>query len=389
MIENYDIMLIRSETQKSSVWKYYKRFLFAVLFYYLTDVTWGMLESFKLSLLLFIDTTVYFCAMALGVFFWTGFVISYLREKNHFQKFLLYFGRIFLAIVLLIVTINCFYPVLFSVDDQCVYHAYSIRYAILISQIILLVMTSIHTFICMTRSKSNARNRYRTIAMFGLIMAFFLFAQLWFPYLPLYCVAYLLGICLLRTFVVNDEKNEYKEKLEKAFEREKHHFDELRAARAVAYRDPLTGVKSKAAYIEAEEKKDKDISDRQISEFAVAVFDLNGLKETNDKYGHEKGDLLIKEACQIICRQFKHSPVFRIGGDEFVALLEGSDYENRVSLKKSFDLKMACPADDKQVIVAMGMSDYVDGDDLCMNDVFIRADKRMYDRKRELKLKKS
>ena len=43
-------------------------------------------------------------------------------------------------------------------------------------------------------------------------MAACLFAQLWFPYLPLYSIAYMLGTCLLHAFVVNDEKEDYKKR---------------------------------------------------------------------------------------------------------------------------------------------------------------------------------
>lgn len=44
--------------------------------------------------------------------------------------------------------------------------------------------------------------------------------------------------------------------------------------------------------------------------------------------GHQAGDEYIIGACRIICNKFKHSPVFRIGGDEFVAISEGEDYEH-------------------------------------------------------------
>jgi GGDEF domain-containing protein len=53
------------------------------------------------------------------------------------------------------------------------------------------------------------------------------------------------------------------------------------------------------------------------------MFDLNDLKHINDRYGHERGDEYIVNCCRLICQVFKHSPVFRIGGDEFVALLRG------------------------------------------------------------------
>ena len=55
--------------------------------------------------------------------------------------------------------------------------------------------------------------KYRTIAMFGAIMAFFLTVQIWFPYLPLYGIAFMLGTCLLRAVIIGDEKEDYRSEL--------------------------------------------------------------------------------------------------------------------------------------------------------------------------------
>ena len=67
LIVNHDIFLNLSDDFRKPAWKVYRRFLFAVLIYYVTDVLWGEMESRKLARLLFADTTVYFIAMAAGV----------------------------------------------------------------------------------------------------------------------------------------------------------------------------------------------------------------------------------------------------------------------------------------------------------------------------------
>ena len=59
------------------------------------------------------------------------------------------------------------------------------------------------------------------------------------------------------------------------------------------------------------------------TKFALVECDINGLKGINDTYGHEIGDVYIVNSCRGICSVFKHSPVFRIGGDEFVVILQG------------------------------------------------------------------
>jgi diguanylate cyclase (GGDEF)-like protein len=198
----------------------------------------------------------------------------------------------------------------------------------------------------------------------------------------------MLGTCLLHTFVINGERTEITNELEKSLEREKKQYFELLSTRILAYKDTLTGVKSKLAYAEFEAKKNSDIKNRRGLDFAVAVFDVNGLKQINDTYGHQRGDQFIIDACAAICTQFKRSPVFRIGGDEFVAILERDDFDKREELTESFNFTMEHPADpDFPVVVALGITDYEDGKDQSFHDVFERADKLMYERKRELKSK--
>lgn len=91
------------------------------------------------------------------------------------------------------------------------------------------------------------------------------------------------------------------------------------------YRDAMTGVRNKGAFeISVRRLNDQLVSQegKQRPGFAIVMFDCDGLKKVNDDYGHEKGDLYLQNACRLICRVFAHSPVFRIGGDELVALLE-------------------------------------------------------------------
>ncbi|MGI6265083.1 MAG: GGDEF domain-containing protein [Acutalibacteraceae bacterium] len=385
IIENNATLLRRGNYMVQPAWRVYRRFLLSVLAYLVTDALWGILEFQKLSLALFIDTQIYFITMAVGIFFWTQYVVTYLDEKSGYASLLLYTGRAFSGGVLVLVALNFFIPVLFRVDERCVYQPTPTRDVLLILQIVLLLLISIYAFIAILKKKGAVGKRYRTIALFGLIMAAFLFIQLWFPYLPIYAVAYLLGTSLLHTFVVNDEKEEYRLELEEALVREKQHYEELKSARVLAYTDPLTRVKSKLAYAEQEKNRDAAIAAKTAAPFAIAVFDVNGLKAVNDKYGHEQGDQFLYNACQIICKHYQHSPVFRIGGDEFVALLERADYENRQELQTRFDRMMEPNGEDNQIVVAMGMAEYIPGQDRSLNDVFGRADRQMYERKRQLK----
>ena len=113
--------------------------------------------------------------------------------------------------------------------------------------------------------------------------------------------------------------------VEEQMRREREHSLAVQAAN----RDPLTGVKSKHAYTEMEKEVNESIARGDEDLFAIAVCDLNGLKNVNDTLGHIAGDKYLRDGCTVICQVFKHSPVYRIGGDEFAAVLRGADYEDR------------------------------------------------------------
>ena len=217
LIVNWDV-LHKSQVYDKPAWIVYRRFLFAVLAYYVTDVLWGVLEYKKLSTALFVDTTVYFMAMAVGLSFWAEYTVAYLNEKSKFGRVLVYSGRIAAAVIVCLNIANIFTPVLFEVDSKSVYKALPLRYAVLVFQILFLLVISFHALTSMFRTgfRSEKNKRFRILASFGLIMALCLFVQLWFPYLPLYSIAYMLGTCLLHAFVANDEKEEYERELQEA-----------------------------------------------------------------------------------------------------------------------------------------------------------------------------
>ena len=163
--------------------------------------------------------------------------------------------------------------------------------------------------------------------------------------------------------------------------------DSIRIGKAqiAANTDALTGVKSKNAYIDEEKELDKLIEEGKINDLAVIVCDINDLKLVNDNYGHQQGDGLIRQASALICGIFKRSPVFRIGGDEFLVILEGQDYENRHELLRHLDDITDTNATNGGIVISTGMSDFVKGQNPTLRSLVEEADSLMYQRKRELK----
>ena len=658
LIVNHDILLNRGKAFESSSWSVYRRFLLAVLIYYIVDALWGLLESRKLAKLLFVDTTVYYGAMAAGVLYWAEYTIAYVEDETTFGRILIRAGHMIAGLITVIAVINIFVPVLFTVDSDCVYHALPVRYVMLVSQILLLLLISYYAVASIVRRGTEKRPKYRALASFGLIMATFLYIQLWYPYLPLYTIAYMLGTCLLHTFVINDEKEDYRRRLEKAYEKQRsagtifahiamslargytdlfyvnmetdayieyhtdddsgvltearrgtdffesckrevklfvhpddnaafvkamdrafltealdrtrvfemtyrrikggapfyvlmkvsrmeddnqhivigvtdideqvkqrreeermieeratyerihaltgnfiaiyvvdpetdryreigsfkgydEHFGQSRegelffdasreAARihnypedislflsvftkenvmseirhsgifTLSYRlimngkpnyvqiraamteepegprlivgindvdaqvrqeeeygrrlaqaqkqaniDALTGVKNRHAYLEAEARMDRQIAEHRQPPFAIVMLDVNDLKKVNDTVGHQAGDQLLRDACKTICDTFKHSPVFRVGGDEFAVICQGSDYECMDELLGKMRDHNGNASRAGGIMIACGMARF--GDDECVASVLERADHNMYENKKALK----
>lgn len=92
----------------------------------------------------------------------------------------------------------------------------------------------------------------------------------------------------------------------------------------LAVTDAMTGIGNKAAYFARVRRLDDDIREGGAA-FSVAVFDLNGLKPINDNYGHECGDAAIKDTAGLLIGVFGRENLFRIGGDEFIAVMDGAD----------------------------------------------------------------
>ena len=116
---------------------------------------------------------------------------------------------------------------------------------------------------------------------------------------------------------------------------------------------------------------------------------MNQLKETNDVYGHSAGNKLIVSAAKVIADTFKRSPVFRIGGDEFVAVLRYRDLEDCEDLFAQLDAACANTFIEERgampISIAKGFARFDADTDAHFEDVFRRAEYAMYANKRHIK----
>lgn len=167
---------------------------------------------------------------------------------------------------------------------------------------------------------------------------------------------------------------------------------EAAAYQKLAYTDQMTGLNNRTCFNIDFEKLSQNPND-----VAVIDFDLNNLKQTNDTLGHSAGDKYIKSCATIIYEIFNGiGTCYRVGGDEFVALVEHSstvdithylamlessvDAANRDKENKAFNLKMQ---------IAYGCAVYTPGTDEDLEDTYNRADKIMYKDKEAKKDKRN
>lgn len=177
------------------------------------------------------------------------------------------------------------------------------------------------------------------------------------------------------------------ENVDDEIQKEKQHLKELKTEKELARRDELTGIKNKTAYKELEKSVQGNIDNgMDYLEFGLVVCDSNNLKQINDTLGHAAGDEYIKSSARLLCDIFVHSPVFRVGGDEFIIFLRGIDFTCRLELMEKLRGQVL---ENKRmgtgVILASGMSEYRPESDNFVSDVFERADKEMYEDKQRLK----
>ena len=177
------------------------------------------------------------------------------------------------------------------------------------------------------------------------------------------------------------------ENIEKEFRAKKEQEQDLRSAKLMARLDELTGVRNKNAFMEYISSIDEKLEGGMDQEpFAIVMCDVNDLKLINDTRGHSFGDEVIQRASRMVCGVFAHSPVFRVGGDEFAVVLKGRDYEERENLfSRLKEESLANKRSRSGPVVACGKAEYDPEKDKKVNDVYERADEQMYIVKKEMK----
>lgn len=156
------------------------------------------------------------------------------------------------------------------------------------------------------------------------------------------------------------------------------------ALEKMAYTDELTGLANRRRCEDFFDELDKNEHN-----YVVFGFDLNNLKVVNDTFGHDEGDIFIKEFANVLDSVYgKHGLVGRIGGDEFIVMIKDAA---KVEVKDLID-KMNEQIDKKnqenhkwKISVAYGVCAASEGGVKTSRYAYKVADERMYRNKFEMK----
>ena len=157
----------------------------------------------------------------------------------------------------------------------------------------------------------------------------------------------------------------------------------------LAHIDAMTGLRNTTSYNLWTNGINQEIREKDVN-FGVIVLDVNNLKETNDRYGHDVGNKLIVAVGHILSSVFQGNTIFRIGGDEFLVILQNKALENHRALFRKLDLRCAkehimADGTSVSISVARGFAKYNPETDEQFVDVFNRADDAMYQNKKKIK----
>lgn len=159
----------------------------------------------------------------------------------------------------------------------------------------------------------------------------------------------------------------------------------LRYLRDISLTDDLTGAYNRRhAMYSLREWFARSL--RYGTHFSLIYFDLNGLKQINDSYGHQAGDLLLRAVVNACKRLLRESDLlFRMGGDEFMVLCPDTDKRGAfICADRMQDAVKAVTIVDQTVSFAYGISHSSEGYK-DMEDMLHSADASMYEMKLKMK----
>ncbi|MCF0132988.1 MAG: EAL domain-containing protein [Blautia sp.] len=280
---------------------------------------------------------------------WFYFLLSFLNiEISHFHKRILF---ILNTIGLIILLVNCFYPVVFTVSEQNIYTRRPLYMYFIIMQSAFLVDSLI---IYIKARRDSGFLKYFPVEVFllpvflgVLIQTFYYGVSTIWPFVSI-------AVCGVSFSLQNE----------------------------LLYRDKLTGLYNRF-YLDNISKR---LSTHPELNFSLMLLDLNNFKAINDRYGHTTGDEALLETGKRICNAVEsHGEVIRYAGDQFIALLNTQDEAVIQSITEKINRSMedfSLTGETRyQLSLSIGYSKF-SFNTHNIDEMINLADKRMFENKR-------
>lgn len=285
-----------------------------VLFFCLQDAFWGVCASTVSwgNLPLFCASTVFHLSTVTTTFFWLYYILDYLSTQSKIVKVLLYLDGFVIMFQALILVWNLFEPVVFHIEDG-IYVTDFMRTVAFLNQYVVYLLMSVASGFAMQTDITSRRKKYLSVFTFTLAPVLSGAFQYIYPEGPFYSMGYFLGIIIIYMYVIDDEREEFRQKQTDIVVKEQE---------LISNTDAMTGLWNRRSY-------DQDIRLIDIAKdnsgLTYLSFDINGLKEVNDTLGHNAGDELIIGAANCLKKSLSNfGQIYRIGGDEFAAIIHVS-----------------------------------------------------------------
>lgn len=360
-------LIQKSEINKEE--KAYLRLLKWVIFFCAQDTIWGICASDRSipDSILFISSTIFHLSTVFTTFFWLNYILTYLSGLIKHPKRLLLIDGIVVISQVILVCINVFTPVIFSVKNG-MYITEKYRSIAFFNQYGVYLLMSLVTAINTVSIRDKRREKYVTVFIFTLAPVFLGAFQLLYPDGPFYSIGYFMGCFIIHIFVVTKERDELAQ-----MQTAKQFAEQV----MIANTDELTGLRNRRAY-------EEDMSSFEVrldsDAYAYIAIDINGLKNINDTYGHAAGDKLITGTADcLITTLGTYGRVYRIGGDEFAAVVI-ADEGTLFNLQKSLDEATALwnKTHSAELSFSVGIATKAECSSSSISNIAKLADERMY-----------
>ena len=301
----------------------------------------------------YVFTVIYFLLNGLVPLLW--FKYMYIFYDTSPKKSISYITAIPYLVYLLLIFVNCFTDLFFSINSNNKYQRESGFWLIVVLSITYIIASVVVISLAITRNR-GFRSEGKHILLGMLLVALGIILQLYF-----WEDSFILLTFLLFMLIVF-----------------------LRFQNLEMLLDPLTGLGNRRRlqlYIDK-------LSKKKSGKFSVIVFDIDNFKDINDFYGHIYGDRILVVISKILENSAGNKKItcIRYGGDEFIAITPKGEVDRFISkfneLLNEFNNKKEFPS---EVDVSIGVSKFNVNSEINMEYIINTADKLMYEKK---KLKK-